>query len=36
MAIKRPIQATLLLAMLCAGSALADGVKVIGNGVKPG
>ncbi|HSX63594.1 MAG TPA: carboxymuconolactone decarboxylase family protein [Pseudoxanthomonas sp.] len=36
MAIKRPIQATLLLAMLCAGSVLADGVKVIGSGVKSG
>ena len=35
MAIKRPIQATLLLAMLCAGSRVADGVKIIGNGARP-
>ncbi|GAB3396196.1 cupin domain-containing protein [Azotobacter armeniacus] len=29
---KRPFQATLLLAQLCTGAALADGIKVIPNG----
>lgn len=35
MTIKRPIQVTLLLAMLCTGSAFADGVKVTANGAQP-
>ncbi|ACO79705.1 hypothetical protein AvCA_35560 [Azotobacter vinelandii CA] len=34
MTMKRPFQATLLLALLCTGAALADtdGIKVIANG----
>jgi len=29
---KRPFQATLFLAQLCTGAALADGIEVIANG----
>ncbi len=35
MPLKKPIQSTLLLAMLCTGNAFADGIKVIANGAQP-